>query len=70
MNKLTKNLPIQAGGGGCWIFRIQGGVFDKGRVNSGGWLRPPLELCILPILNFLADIKIKYNKNIDGIKIT
>ena len=25
MCKLTKNLPIQ---GGCWIFRIQRGVFD------------------------------------------
>ena len=27
MCKLTKNLPIQ---GGCWIFRIQRGGFDKG----------------------------------------
>ena len=26
MCKLTKNLPIQ---GGCWIFRIQRGGFDK-----------------------------------------
>ena len=32
MCKLTKNLPIQ---GGCWIFRIEGGGFDKGRGNSG-----------------------------------
>ena len=49
---------------GCWIFRIQGRGFDKeGGVNSGA-LRPPLELCILPILNnFLTDIKIKYNEN-------
>ena len=31
--------------------------------NSGG-LKPPSELCILPILNFLTDIKIKYNENI------
>ena len=42
MCKLSKNLPIQ---GGCWIFRIQRGGFDKrGREKSGG-LRPPLELC-------------------------
>ena len=27
MCKLTKNLPIL---GGCWIFRIQRGGFDKG----------------------------------------
>ena len=33
--------------------------------NSGG-LRPQSELCILPILNFLTDIKIKYDENIVG----
>ena len=43
MCKLTKKMPIQ---GGCWIFRIQRGGFDKGE-NSGG-LRPPLELCFVP----------------------
>ena len=33
MCKLTKNVPIQ----GCWIFKIQGGDFDKGEEkNSGG----------------------------------
>ena len=46
MCKLTKNLPIQ---GGCWIFRIQRGGFDKGKIpgegkNSGG-LTPPFKLC-------------------------
>ena len=42
MCKLTKNLHIQ----GCWIFRIQGGDFEKGKgKNSGGrGLRPPSEL--------------------------
>ena len=42
MCKLTKNLPIQ---GGCWIFRIQRGEFDKGGRENFGGLRPPLELC-------------------------
>ena len=32
MCKLTKNLPIE----GCWIFRIQGGGFDKGREKFRG----------------------------------
>ena len=53
------------GEGGCWIFRIQ-----EDDLTRGGEIMPPSELCILPILNFLTDIKIKYNKNIDGIKIT
>ena len=46
MCKLTKNLPIQ---GGCWILRIQGGRFDKGRGNSGGGggVETPLELWLL-----------------------
>ena len=42
MCKLTKNLPIQ---GGCWIFKIQRGGFDKGEGKNSGGLRPPLELC-------------------------
>ena len=57
MYKLMKNLPIQR----VLIFRIQGGGFD----NEGGeiqGLRPPSGLCILPILNFLTDFKIKYNE--------
>ena len=33
MCKLTKNLPIQ---GGCWIFRIQRGGFDKGKGKIPG----------------------------------
>ena len=33
MCKLTKNLPIQ---GGCWIFRIQRGGFDKGEGKFRG----------------------------------
>ena len=32
MCKLTKNLPIQEG---CWIFRIQGVGFDKGKGKIG-----------------------------------
>ena len=32
MCKLTKNLPIQ----GCWIFRIQGGGFEKGEIQGPG----------------------------------
>ena len=31
--KLTKNLPIQ---GSCWIFRIQGGGFVKGKGKTPG----------------------------------
>ena len=42
MCKLTKNLPIQ---GGCWIFRIKRGGFDKGEGKNSGGLRPPMELC-------------------------
>ena len=42
MCKLTKNLPIQVGG--CWIFRIQGGEFDKGKEIQWG-LIPSSELC-------------------------
>ena len=42
MCKLTKNLPIQ---GGCCIFRIQRGGFDKGEGKNSRGLRPPLELC-------------------------
>ena len=32
---------------GCWIFRIQGGGFDKreGKNSGGPGLRPPSELC-------------------------
>ena len=43
MCKLTINLPIQ----GCWIFRIQGGGFDKGEEKNSGrpGLRLPSELC-------------------------
>ena len=44
MCKLTKKI---AHPGGCWIFRIQGGGFDKGgvtvKIHEG--LRPPSELC-------------------------
>ena len=39
MCKLTKNLPIQ---GGCWIFRIQRGGFDKGEGKNSGGVRPPI----------------------------
>ena len=49
---------------GCWIFRIQEGGFDKDGGKKFRGLKPPSELCILPILNFLADIKIKYDENI------
>ena len=41
MCKLTKHLPIQ---GGCWIFRIQEGGFDKGRGKFRG-IETPSELC-------------------------
>ena len=37
MCKLTKNLPIQ---GGCWIFRIQRGGFDKGKGKIPGFETP------------------------------
>ena len=42
MCKLTKKLPIQ---GGCWIFIIQRGGFDKGEGKNSEGLRSPLELC-------------------------
>ena len=43
MCTLTKNLSIQ----GCWIFRIQGGGFDKGegKTSGGPGVIPPSELC-------------------------
>ena len=37
----------------------------KGEIRGGG-LKPPTELCILPILNIVTNIKIKYNENIVG----
>ena len=42
MCKLTKNWPIR---GGCWIFRIKRGGFDKGEGKNSGGLIPLLELC-------------------------
>ena len=84
MCQLTKNLPIQIPGS-CWIFRIQGGGFDKGEGKNSGGVETPVGamylpnkqkktfrkanltfITILPILNFLTDIKIKYNEKIVG----
>ena len=47
MCKHTKNLPIQ----GCWIFRIQGGGFEKGEEKNSG--RPGVDT---PVGAMLCDI--------------
>ena len=58
MFKLTKNLSIQG------VLDFQDSGFDKyGGEIEGEGLRPPSELCIFPLLNFLTGIKIKYNEN-------
>ena len=59
---LRKTCPSR----GCWIVRSQEEGFNKDGGGNLGGLRSPSELCILPILNFLTDIKIKYNENIVG----
>ena len=47
-------------------FQESAGRMDKDGGEIQGGLRPPSELCILQILDFLTDIKIKYNENIVG----
>ena len=60
MCKLTKNLPIQAPGG-CWIFRIQKGGATTKQTGKQTFRKANLTfIAILPINNFLTDIKIRY----------
>ena len=58
---LRKTCPF--GGVGFAGFRREDLTRMEGKFRG---IETPSELCILPILNFLTDIKIKYYENIVG----